>query len=229
MDKLFSEVSTTDLVTQIARQITQAIVAGRLKPGERLTELQLSRDFGTSRAPVREAARLLESQGLVTFSPRRGFFVRTLTANDLREIYELRIGLELHAAALALDRIEARKVAALERQIEKLYRLADRGSIEEQIFEDFNFHRMLCAAAGNARLLRVYDELAVEMRVGITLIGKIYDDPHRLAQTHEPIVETLKNRDRDALLAALHYHIEAAQEAVVSLFEGIEAETASAP
>ena len=72
---VFSEVSTTDLVTQIARQITEAIVTGHLKPGERLTELQLSREFGTSRAPVREAARLLESQGLVTFSPRRGFFV----------------------------------------------------------------------------------------------------------------------------------------------------------
>ena len=50
--KLFSMVSATDLVTQIARQITEAIVAGRLKPGQRLTELQLSKEFGTSRAPV---------------------------------------------------------------------------------------------------------------------------------------------------------------------------------
>ncbi|WP_157017915.1 GntR family transcriptional regulator [Mesorhizobium xinjiangense] len=222
MAKLFSEVSTTDLVTQIARQITRAIVAGRLKPGERLTELQLSREFGTSRAPVREAARLLESQGLVNFSPRRGFFVRTLTATDLREIYELRIGLELHAAGLAIERARTKDVEALERQIGKLYRLADQGSAEEQIFEDFTFHRMLCAAAGNARLLKVYDELAVEMRAGITLIGKLYDDPHRLAQTHEPIVEALKGRDRDGLLAALRYHIEVAQEAVVSLFESIE-------
>ncbi|WP_159593652.1 GntR family transcriptional regulator [Chelativorans xinjiangense] len=219
---MFSEISTTDLVTQISRQITEAIVTGRLKPGTRLTELQLSREFGTSRAPVREAARLLESQGLVVFSPRRGFFVRTLTAVDLRDIYELRIGLELHAASLALERIGQAEVAGLERQIEKLYRLADAGSAESQIFEDFAFHRMLCAASHNTRLVKVYDELATEMRAGITLIGKLYDDPHRIAETHEPIVAALKKGDRKELLEALRDHITVAQEAVVALFHRIE-------
>lgn len=140
--KLFSTVSATDLVTQIARQITQAIVAGRLKPGQRLTELQLSKDFGTSRAPVREAARLLESQGLVVSSPRRGFFVRTLTAYDLRDLYELRIGLELHAGELAIERASDEAIDGLRRQIDTLYTLADDGSVERQIFEDFEFHRM---------------------------------------------------------------------------------------
>ncbi|AXS41652.1 GntR family transcriptional regulator [Breoghania sp. L-A4] len=223
---MFLTVSTTDLVTQIARQIAEAIVNGQLKPGARLTELQLSREFGTSRAPVREAARLLESQGLVVFSPRRGFFVRTLTAADLRDIYELRIGLELHAADLALTRVGADDIAGLERQIETLYRLADEGSIESQIFEDFIFHRMLCTASGNARLLKVYDGLAMELRAGITLIGKLYDDPHRIAETHVPIVEALKKGDREELREALHYHIAAAQDAVVTLFDGIERDSA---
>lgn len=214
----FSAVATTDLVTQIARQITEAIVTGRLKPGARLTELQLSREFGTSRAPIREAARLLESQGLVVSSPRRGFFVRTLEPQDMRDIYELRIGLELHAASIALEKIGQRDIEMLEAQIVKMYASAKQGSIEQQIFEDFTFHRMLCEASGNKRLLKVYDELATEMRCGITLIGKLYDDPHRLAATHEPILEALKARDRDALLAALRYHIEVAQDAVVELF-----------
>ncbi len=223
---MFMTVNTTDLVTQIARQIAEAIVTGKLKPGARLTELQLSRSFGTSRAPVREAARLLESQGLVVSSPRRGFFVRTLTAADLRDIYELRIGLELHAADLAVDRAGPDDIAGLERQIETLYRLADEDSIESQIFEDFIFHRMLCAASGNARLLKVYDGLAMELRAGITLIGKLYDDPHRIAETHVPILDALKDRDRAALREALHYHIIAAQEAVVTLFEDIERDDA---
>lgn len=219
---VFSEISPTDLVTQIARQITEAIVTGHLKPGARLTELQLSREFGTSRGPVREAARLLESQGLLTFSPRRGFFVRTLKASDLRDIYELRIGLEMHAAGLAVERATEEDIAALERQIGKLYRSADEGSMEKQIFEDFAFHRMLCGAGGNTRLIKVYDELAAEMRVGITLIGKLYDDPHRMAETHEPILEALKKRDREGLREALHFHIAVAQDAVVALFQEIE-------
>ncbi|SFQ51532.1 DNA-binding transcriptional regulator, GntR family [Nitratireductor indicus] len=216
---VFSEVSSNDLVTQIARQITEAIVAGRLKPGERLTELQLSREFGTSRAPVREAARLLESQGLVTFSPRRGFFVRTLEASDLRDIYELRIGLELHAASLAVERATDKDIELLERQMRRLYDMADADSIEAQIFEDFAFHRMLCMASGNARLIRVYDEIAMEMRAGITLIGKLYDDPHRMAETHEPIMSALRDRDGERLREALRYHIAVARDAVVALFE----------
>jgi len=219
---LFSTVNSSNLVTQIARQITDAIVAGRLRPGTRLTELHLSREFGTSRAPVREAARLLESQGLVMFSPRRGFFVRTLKATDLRDLYELRIGLELHAAEIALQRISPQQIRGLEKQIDTLYALADQGSVERQIFEDFTFHRMLCAAASNARLLRVYDELAMEMRAGITLIGKLYDDPHRIAETHIPILDALKKGDKAVLQEALRYHIGTAQEAVVALFAGME-------
>lgn len=221
---LFSEVSTTDLVTQIARQITAAIVAGQLKPGERLTELQLSREFGTSRAPVREAARLLESQGLVTFSPRRGFFVRTFSATEMRDIYELRIGLELHAGCLAVERATEADIAGLEAQLSLLYQnqKGSQASLETQMFEDFTFHRMLCKAGGNARLLKVYDELAMEMRAGITLIGKLYDDPQRMAETHEPIMEALKKRDGEELREALRYHIAVARDEVVALFQEIE-------
>lgn len=224
MTMLFSEIPSTDLVTQIARQITEAIVSGRLRPGERLTELQLSRQFGTSRAPVREAARLLESQGLVQSSPRRGFFVRTLTAADLYDIYELRIGLELHAACAAITKMPSGYLDGLKRQIDRMYTLADSGSLEQQIFEDFAFHRLLCAGSGNNRLLRVYDEIANEMCAGITLIGRLYDDPHRIAETHEPIVKALEARDAAKTRDALEYHIGAARAAVVSLFEKLEAQ-----
>jgi DNA-binding GntR family transcriptional regulator len=218
---MFSALETTDLVQQIARQIGDAIAEGRLRPAERLNELRLSQEFGTSRAPVREAARLLESQGLVVSSPRRGFFVRTLSAKDLSDIYELRIGLELHAADLALQIITEKQLSELERQIERLFELADQESIEEQIFEDLAFHRMLCAFSGNARLLKVYDDLAVDMRAGITLIGKLYDDPHRIAETHRPILEALRARDREGVREALRFHIAAARDQVVPLFERI--------
>ncbi len=215
----FSPLQTTDLVQQIARQIGDAIAEGRLKPAERLNELRLSQEFGTSRAPVREAARLLESQGLVVSSPRRGFFVRTLSAADLRDIYDLRLGLELYAAELALEKIGEDEISALEEQIQRLYQLADEGSVEEQIFQDFVFHRMLCKFSGNARILKVYDDLATDMRAGITLIGKLYDDPHRIAETHMPILDALKARDVVKLREALHFHIAVARDQVVLLFE----------
>ncbi|KFB08253.1 GntR family transcriptional regulator [Nitratireductor basaltis] len=222
---VFHTISSTDLVTQIARQITEAIVSGSLRPGARLTELQLSREFGTSRAPVREAARLLESQGLVVSSPRRGFFVRTLEPQDLHDIYELRIGLEVHAALLAVDRITEPELDRLQRQIQKMYALADEGSLEQQIMEDFTFHRLLCAASGNRRLLKVYDELATEMRCGIALIGRLFDSAHRLAETHEPVLDALRERNAEKLTAAVRYHIVEAQHQVVELFTEIRRRT----
>ncbi len=220
---MFAALETTDLVQQIARQIGDAIASGRLKPAERLNELRLSQEFGTSRAPVREAARLLESQGLVISSPRRGFFVRTLTSRDLGDIYELRLGLEMHAADLALQRMGEGELAALRQQVERLFELAREGSVEDQIFADFEFHRMLCTMSGNARLLKVYDDIAVDMRAGITLIGKLYDDPHRIAETHLPILEAFINKDRQGLREALNFHIAAARDQVVPLFDGMDA------
>jgi len=215
---MFSPITQTDLVTAIARQITEAIVSGQLPPGSRLNELHLAREFGTSRAPVREAARLLESQGLVQTSPRRGFFVRTLSPTDLNEIYELRIGLEIYAAELAVWRMSDEDFKALRQQVELMFALADKGSVEQQVFEDFTFHRMLCAMSGNTRILKVYDEIATEMRAGIALIGKLYDDPHRIAETHLPLLEALEARDTVRLRTALSYHLGVAREAVVALF-----------
>ena len=63
----------TDLVGQVARRLTEAIVQGRLPPGSKVVEAGIARELGVSRAPVREAARLLEQQGLLVANPRRGF------------------------------------------------------------------------------------------------------------------------------------------------------------
>src|SRR5947207_11071032 len=91
----------SNLVGQVARILTGAIIAGRLPPGAKLAEAGVARELGISRAPVREAARLLERQGLLVASPRRGFFVRRLEAADIDEIYDLRICVECHAGVLA--------------------------------------------------------------------------------------------------------------------------------
>ena len=68
---LFAELETTDLASRIADQVLKAIGDGRLRPGEKVGEARLARELGTSRAPVREALRLLESQGLIVTHPRR--------------------------------------------------------------------------------------------------------------------------------------------------------------
>src|SRR5829696_9051732 len=99
--------------------IREAIVAGRLRPGERIKEIPLSEQLGFLRAPVRDALRLLERDGLVTLVPNRGAIVPELRAVDVLEVYALRASL----GTLALQKLmleSATPVATLERELARL-------------------------------------------------------------------------------------------------------------
>ena len=78
------------LPSQIAVRIGHAIIDGKFKPGQKLREVDLAQSFGVSRASVREALRLVESEGLVTILPQRGAQVTTLTAAEVRDVFEIR-------------------------------------------------------------------------------------------------------------------------------------------
>lgn len=197
----------SDLVGQVARMLTQAIVEGRLAPGMKLVEAAVARELGISRAPVREAARLLESQGLLVASPRRGFFVRELAATDVDEIYDLRICVEIHAAILAARKLTPESRDALRRQLAILHEMADLDDPARQVEEDYRFHRLICEIAGNKRLLRLFDDLSSELRMLIGLIGRVYDDPHEIARTHDPILAAIEAGDAERIAAHVDYHI----------------------
>ena len=93
----FEPLDREGLVQRVVRRLSKAIVSGQLSPGERLSESVVARQLGVSRAPVREAARLLENSGLVTYQPNRGFFVRRFTARELDDLYEFRLVIETAA------------------------------------------------------------------------------------------------------------------------------------
>jgi DNA-binding GntR family transcriptional regulator len=213
--------ANTDLVGQVARILTQAIIQGQLQPGTKVVEAGVARELGISRAPVREAARLLEQQGLLVSNPRRGFFVRKLEARDIDEIYDLRICVESHAAVLAAKNMTPATRDALRRQIDVMYESADLADPARQVEEDYKFHRMICEIAGSARLLRLFDDLASELRMVIGLIGRLYDDPRRIAQTHEAVLDALVEGRPDIISARIDYHIGAAWHEVARLVRDI--------
>jgi DNA-binding GntR family transcriptional regulator len=95
--------------------LREGIIRGALPPGARLRQEDLAALFDTSRIPVREALRILEYEGLVSSQPHRGFTVTTLDANEIEEIYELRVVLESHAVRLAVPLLTEADMAELER------------------------------------------------------------------------------------------------------------------
>ena len=218
----------TDLVGQVARILTQAIIRGQLQPGAKVVEAAVARELGISRAPVREAARLLEQQGLMVSHPRRGFFVRKLEATDIDEIYDLRICVECHAGVLAAKNLTPTTRDMLRRQIDVLHEAADLDDPARQVEEDYRFHRMICEIAGSARLLRLFDDLASELRMVIGLIGRLYDDPRRIAETHIAVLDAIEGGHPDIINARIDYHIGAAWREVAKLVRDIPPPTPGA-
>lgn len=221
-----------DLVSQIARALTDAIVAGQLMPGAKVAEAAVARELGVSRAPVREAARLLESQGLLVAIPGRGFFVRSHAPAEIDDLYDLRICIEKHAAVLAARRLTPESRAALRRQLDVLHETAAINDPARQVEEDYRFHRLICEISGNRRLLKLFDDLASELRIVIGLIGRLYDDPHRIAQTHEPLLAAIESGDAAKIQDGIEYHLGDAWRGVAGLVRALPAnpkQTATEP
>lgn len=221
----FSPLAREGLVDRVADLISRAIITGQLAPGERVSESVVARQLGTSRAPVREAARLLESSGLLTYAPNRGFFVRQLSADTLDDLYELRLVIESAAMRRLIRNGPGAAVDQLAAQIDELYRIAEAGPSSDtltQVQADMQFHRLLVAASGNPKLLAVFDQIATETEFSIMIIGQLYDDPHRIAETHIPILDALRAGDEAAAVEALRFHIVVAQTMVTRKLRDLE-------
>ena len=157
------------LSDRIRETLIERIATGHYKAGERLIEMKLAAEFGTSQLPVREALRDLEMTGLVTSRPRRGSFVKPFDARRQKEIYLVRGALEEAAARVATPvpcratsrPSSATSTACARRRAPATLEAIDRHSVA--------FHRAIVAAAGNELLLKLWDSLHLEIHTRITI------------------------------------------------------------
>jgi DNA-binding GntR family transcriptional regulator len=154
--------SNADLALEAVRD---AIVDGRLRPGERIKEIPLAQELGFSRAPVRDALRLLERDGLVGLVPNRGAIVPELRALDILEVYALRASL----GTLALHKLmlgpEALDTAPLERELTRLVRAGERRRAREAADADLAYQQAIVTAAGLPRVKREFELLTWQVRM----------------------------------------------------------------
>ncbi|MCC9621423.1 GntR family transcriptional regulator [Thalassospira sp. MA62] len=219
----FQQLDREGLVQRVAKVLSKAIVTGKLAPGARMSESVVARELGVSRAPVREAARLLESSGLVISEPNRGFFVRQISAKALNDLYELRLAIETAVIENLIENWSDEADKSLSDQVAELHRIAnEEPDIFTQVEADMQFHRLLCMGSGNPKFLKVFDQIATETEFSIMLIGQLYDNPTKIAETHEPILETLRAGDTKEAVKAIRYHISEAQRLVIDQFCLIE-------
>mgnify|MGYP002733969358 FL=1 len=115
----------------VFESLREAILEGKLSPGQRLMEVQLAEQLGVSRTPVREAIRKLELEGLVVMLPRKGAYVADISLKDLVDVLEIRASLEGLSASLAAERMHEDDIKKLEKIVQDFKEHASSGDVEQ--------------------------------------------------------------------------------------------------
>jgi len=195
------------LADQVKERLLDGILTGRFAPDSRIVETQVARELGTSQAPVREALRGLEALGVVEITPFRGARVRRPTRRELLEAYAIRTALESLGARLAVPRLGEDDLDELSACVDEMQAAARDDDGAGVASADARFHGRILELADNATLVRVWRSLEPFSRTYITLVVP-GADPRWSADLHVPILDALRRRDVDAVVAALERHFE---------------------
>lgn len=190
----------------VLRKLENAILSGQFKPRERLVERDLLTDFDVSRTVIREVLKMLEGKGLVKITPYRGAIVVDLTAEEVEEIFFLRLKLEAIAAGLVvknITRIEIQQLKKLCRELER--HLRER--TDQMIEKDNEFHRALFHPSRNSYLNDMIEYLSTKAHM---VKFNAWSLPNRIEQSmleHKAMIEALEQRDGEAFEKLVTDHL----------------------
>ncbi|MCC2251552.1 GntR family transcriptional regulator, partial [Virgibacillus sp. AGTR] len=158
----------------IAEQLRQDILIRKIGFGDRLIETDIAERFDVSRSTVREALKILEQEELVVNRARKGTFVSMFTNRDLDEMTELRLMIETNAFVKALKHLEKKHFIQLLSIIEEMELEAQKENWDQLFGLDLKFHQYVINRCGNSRLIKIYESIAVQIRVYVAHLDKYY-------------------------------------------------------
>lgn len=200
-------------------RIREAILSGQFHPGQHLNEVEMAARFGVSATPVREAFRILEQTGLIVVNPHRGAVVRSLTHQDLAEMYSLRAHLERLAVHLARPQLTEMDFAHLERVIEEMEEEARAGRVSSMVEVDVAFHRLIVERSGHRLLLRTWEQIHPSQWTYVTVRVLAQKGPLYIAERHRPLLDLLRHGTQAAVEDAMAKHIDEIGAEALQVFE----------
>jgi DNA-binding GntR family transcriptional regulator len=207
------------LSEEVLDRMREAIVRGRFRPGDRLNEAALAGAFGVSRGPVREALSQLQQEGLVRVERHRGARVSRISAEDVEELYELRVDLELFAAKRAVRLISAGELEAMGAVVSGYGRAVEAGEVPEAVDLDMKFHDLIYRAARHTRLYGCWTNLLRSQIHAFVLSYSLADSSYMApcVAEHAAIRDALETRDRDRVLYLVERHLSDAYERMMQM------------
>lgn len=199
---------------QAYEYIKEEIISNRLAQGTPLLEIGISEKLGISRAPVREAIRQLERDGLIVSYPGRGSFVTTITPYDVEEIYDLRVLSEVWALEHSLNRISTEEMAHFE---DRFLAASQSENWELTHKVDRDFHSLLISRAGNKRLMQFMNVLYLQVEWTRRMSTREKSRRNSSLEEHLAIIQAMRARDMESSKEMLIRHLRSVEKSTISI------------
>jgi DNA-binding GntR family transcriptional regulator len=190
----------------VINEIRRAVVLGTIRPGEKLTEVQLSEWLNVSRPTVREALNQMAQEGLLVQEPYRGLRVATLDAAAVMDLANTRMALDMLAVAAILEDASGRRMGMVEDSWAEYSKVEMDPDPVIRHESHVAFHRSLWAASENALLLRLWPVTEAHLTIILAQDQAARADPVRAHQVHEKLVEAIRSKDLEVIRKAFTEH-----------------------
>ena len=207
-----TEVSNAPMSMSLLAKLQRDILTGKYRPGQKLTEQNLCKEYGVSRTPIREALRQLETDGLVENILNRGSFVIGLSRQDFEDMFELRKAYEIQAVRWAIERITEEEMDRLGETFEFMEFYTMRGDLDKMLVINAGFHQVIYEASHNRMLQKTLTQYqtflkyrSMDEEYGANYLTTVLEE-------HRAIFKAFIDKDVKAGAEAMERHINRAKE-----------------
>jgi len=198
----------------VLEAIREAILSGEYRPGEKILQEKLAEEMNISQTPIREALRILEVEGLIEYYPHKGVRVSEVSVDEIKEIYTIRIELELLATRESIKNISDKKLKYLWKLQNEIEKISQSNGLKNIYKPDYKLHMLIYESCEMPLLLRIIKQLWG--RLPRDILQNIPGRAAESAKDYKLILEAIEAKDVDETEKRMKYHIESGLDAILN-------------
>ncbi len=206
---------STTIREKVYGYVRERILSGEIAPGERLVEMKIASEIGTSRTPIREAFHSLEREGLIDSIPRVGYVVRSIREEEVEEICAIRLVIEALAVRWALQKAHKKLVKDLKKNMIRAEQLLEKERYSDFVEIDAAFHEVIARCSGSDRLLELAQTLRRHMLRYRAKSIFSEDTVVKAIAGHKAILAAIEDGDPDAVEEAIKVHLDQSKDSCI--------------
>ncbi|MCK1992934.1 GntR family transcriptional regulator [Peribacillus muralis] len=208
MGKIGMTLPKLSLKHRISEEIRKAIFEGRLLPGEKITESQLSKELGVSRAPIREAIQLLEMEGILDSTPYKETKVSNISKEEVIELLiPIRMQIESYALKKSLPIWTEEHFNEFQSILDEMKKGAQYRDFYVLVDADIRFHEQIIKYANMEGITKIWESIVNRIRLHFIVQGKEYEDFQEIVDEHQVLFDCFLSRNISIALEGLNEHI----------------------